>query len=362
MEGSGETSFIVESCVRGYHVYESVWPNPVLGESLACARERGNTHDIFAVAVRWRDDSTIVGHVPREMSCVCNLFIRDGGTLHGSVKGSRRYSHDIPEGGMEIPCDYIFSGSAQLTEKTNRRLKELQEKFPAIRIVSDCTSSTATTISLSPASKVSVVADTVCAVPVIPPTEFDSPALSGDTGSVWVKIQDITLKSSDKAIIDQGLELTDLHINCAQRLIKGQFPKLNGLKLSLLQSQTLKGSTTNAIQIFHINGNHWIVATTINSKNGKNVQVYDSAYSSLDHPSALLLKNFFRCSLSNIKVVAVQKQRAGSSDCGLHAIENAVAIAFGENPPLIKYDQAVMRSHLVECLATKKVQPFPKVV
>ena len=115
---------------------------------------------------------------------------------------------------MEIPCDYIFSGSAQLTEKTNGRLKELQEKFPAIRIVSDCTSSTTTIISLSPPSKVSVVADTVCAVPVIPPTEFDSPALSGD--SVWVKIKDITLKSSDKAIIDQGLELTDLHINCAQ--------------------------------------------------------------------------------------------------------------------------------------------------
>jgi len=167
------------------------------------------------------------------------------------VKDSRGYSRGIPEGGLEIPCDYIFSGSAQLTEKTNGRLKELQEKS-----ISDCTSST-TTISLPPPPKIAVVPDTVCAVPVISLTESDLPAQSGD--SVWVKIKDITLKNSDKVIIEQGLELTDLHINCAQLLIKGQFPKLNGLKLSLQQSQALKGSTTNAIQIFHINGNHWIV-------------------------------------------------------------------------------------------------------
>ena len=61
-------------------------------------------------------------------------------------------------------------------------------------------------------------------------------------------------------------------------------------------------------------------------------------------------------------MVAVKKYRAGSSDCGLHAIANAVAIAFRENPSQIKYDQAVMRSHLVEFLAAKKVESFIKVV
>ena len=50
--GSRETSFVVESCVRGYHVYQVVWPNPVLKEALTCARER---HDIFAVAVQKAD-------------------------------------------------------------------------------------------------------------------------------------------------------------------------------------------------------------------------------------------------------------------------------------------------------------------
>jgi len=101
-------------------------------ESLTCTREKGNRHEIFAVAVK-KDDSTTVGHVPWEISCICNLIIRDGGLLHGSVTGSRRYSCDIPERSMEIPCDCIFSGSALLTEKTIGHLKELQKKVPAIR-------------------------------------------------------------------------------------------------------------------------------------------------------------------------------------------------------------------------------------
>jgi len=58
---------------------------------------------------------------------------------------------------------------------------------------------------------------------VISSTEYDS---APSVDSVRVKIKDIALKNSDKDIIEQGLELADPHINCAQRWIKGQFPKL----------------------------------------------------------------------------------------------------------------------------------------
>ena len=177
--------------------------------------------------------------------------------------------------------------------------------------------------------------------------------------SSWVKIKDISLKISDRTIIEQGSELTDLHINSAQRLIKYQFPKLNGLKLSLLQAQPLKGSTINAIQIFNINGNHWIVVVT--AKSGKGVQVYNSAHTSLDQASAILIKDFFRCSLSNIKAVAVQKQLPGSNDWDVYAIANATTIAFGGDPSLVKYDQSAMRFHLIECLTLKNIKPFPSI-
>ena len=101
-----EDTFILDSCVRGYHVYKDLW-NATPGETLTCIRERGNRNDVFAVAVQ--SDGNIVGHVPRHISCICKLFIHRGLVLNCLVTGTRRYSSDLPQGGMEIPCQYIFS-------------------------------------------------------------------------------------------------------------------------------------------------------------------------------------------------------------------------------------------------------------
>ena len=43
-------TFKVESCIRGYHVFRTVW-SPTVGERLNCARETSNTRDPHAVAV-----------------------------------------------------------------------------------------------------------------------------------------------------------------------------------------------------------------------------------------------------------------------------------------------------------------------
>ena len=53
-----------------------------------------------------------------------------------------------------------------------------------------------------------------------------------------------------------GEKLLDLHIISAHRLIRA------GLVLSLLQNQPLIGATDNHVQIFHVRGDHWIVAAT----------------------------------------------------------------------------------------------------
>ena len=311
-----EDTFILNSCVRGYHVYKDLW-NATPGETLTCIREWGNWNDVFAVAVQ--SDGNIVGHVPRHISCICTLFICRGGVLNCLVTGTRRYSSDLLQRGMEIPCQYIFSGNKDVIEKIRGRLEELQENVSAIReSCRNVPESSNTSVTSQAAEHKSTSS-----------CDLAKSSTPGEDSS-WVKIKDINLKISDRTVIEQGSKLTDLHINSAQRLIEYQFPKLNGLKLSLLQAQPLKGSTINAIQIFHINGNHWIVAAT--AKSGKGVQVYDSAHTSLDQASAILIKDFFRCSLSNIKAVAVQKQLPGSNDCGVYAIANATTIAFGGDP------------------------------
>ena len=63
---SAGLSFFIDSEIRGYHEYMSIWENPVCGEVLNCHREPGNAHDTHAVAVKKviDDDLKVVGHVP----------------------------------------------------------------------------------------------------------------------------------------------------------------------------------------------------------------------------------------------------------------------------------------------------------
>ena len=113
-------SFSVEAMVRGYHTYKDIWA-AVLGEELLCQRETGNRVDTFAVAVI--RDGTVVGHVPKKISSVCSLYLRRGGSIVCRVTGSRRYSEDLVQGGLEIPCVLIFEGGAKHTAKAQKLIE-----------------------------------------------------------------------------------------------------------------------------------------------------------------------------------------------------------------------------------------------
>ena len=99
--------YTVCSCVRGYHVYEGIWV-AALGEQIGCIREPLNVMDRYAVALK--KDGAVIGHLPQKILQICSLFIRRGGTIKCIVKGTRRYSSDMPQGGLEIPCILSFSG------------------------------------------------------------------------------------------------------------------------------------------------------------------------------------------------------------------------------------------------------------
>ena len=65
-------SFEHDSCLRGYHVYQTIW-SAVVGESLTCRRELLNLRDRYSVAVL-KDDVTI-GHLPAKVSRICSIFL-----------------------------------------------------------------------------------------------------------------------------------------------------------------------------------------------------------------------------------------------------------------------------------------------
>ena len=101
-------------CVRGYHVYREIWEAAV-GEVLICEREPRNAKDGYAVAVK--KDGTVIGHLPRKVSRVCSLFLRRGGSIHCTVTGRQRYSVDLPQGGLEIPCFVVFAAKPKEIKK-----------------------------------------------------------------------------------------------------------------------------------------------------------------------------------------------------------------------------------------------------
>ena len=124
------------------------------------------------------------------------------------------------------------------------------------------------------------------------PSEFQ------ERSSLWVKVKDITLTNYDEEMLVNGEKLSDKDINLAQRILKSKFPKINGLRLTLLQDKSHKEPTNSALQILHTGGDHWICANTIGTASGKKVLVCDSAYTRWDDTSICLLKVQFRCSAS----------------------------------------------------------------
>ena len=115
------------SCVRGYHVYGESWV-AVLGEELHCEREVGNIMDWYAVRVKKLGTSETVGYLPRKISRRCSMFLQSGGDIIATVTGSRRYSSDLVQGGIKIPCILTFRGSRKEIMKL-KKLKELKKRL-----------------------------------------------------------------------------------------------------------------------------------------------------------------------------------------------------------------------------------------
>ena len=121
MAASGLTSllsFSVESMVRGYHIYKDRWC-PHIDEELDYQRERHNYRDPFAASVM--KGSVIVGHLPRKIPAICYVFLgKHNSPISCKITVSRKYSQDLPQGGMEVPCTFTFQGQKGFVEKARK--------------------------------------------------------------------------------------------------------------------------------------------------------------------------------------------------------------------------------------------------
>ena len=104
-------------CIHGYHIYKEIW-EAATGEVLTCEREPLNPKDRYTVAVK--KGGTVVGHLPRKISRICSLFLRRGGTIDCIVIGGRKYTEDLPQGGLEVPCYLLLKAKPKEISKVKK--------------------------------------------------------------------------------------------------------------------------------------------------------------------------------------------------------------------------------------------------
>jgi len=90
------------------------------------------------------------------------------------------------------------------------------------------------------------------------------------------------------------------------------------------------------------------------------VNVYDTLYNNqdVDTLSAISgsLEVFRPPVIVNLMNIGKQK---GCNDCGLFAVVVLTSLANGVDVTKAKFDQALMRPHLVNCIDSKEMTPFP---
>ena len=64
---------------------------------------------------------TVVGYVPFEISSICSIFIRRGGSIVSNITGSRHYPSDL-----EHEISYKFRFSTQNKEEANKARNHLK--------------------------------------------------------------------------------------------------------------------------------------------------------------------------------------------------------------------------------------------
>ena len=345
MAASSRATFTLKSCVRGYHVYKDIW-DATIGEELECARESENPADRYAVAMK--KDNETVGHVPRTMSRFCALFLEHNGGILCTVTGPRRRSVDLPQGGLEVPCTLTFSGDSSTVCKVKMILAAKKMHLPLKQALSEYDVKAKTILELP--SKQSSQEDAV----------DDSMEVGADRTKQlhdWIKIDDVQLTEGDKLIVTEGAQLSDKHIDAAQKMLQAQHPNLKGMCSTLVAGR--QRLPPSGLQAFFVLGNHWIVLSTLDCRSGE-VSLYDSLYSDQDGDTMSAISQSLEVHRPPviINLMKTGKQKGGN-DCGLFAVGVLTALAFGVDVTKVKFDQEGMRPHFVKCIESKKMTLFP---
>ena len=115
--------------MRGYHEYSLVWTARI-GEELVAKHESHNAFDKYAIAATkllpgtiW---SSVVGHLPQEISKFMHYLIIHGGQVSCNVTGAHDRQSPLVQGGLEISiCVTVAMSLGGNNAQVSKRYEEL---------------------------------------------------------------------------------------------------------------------------------------------------------------------------------------------------------------------------------------------
>ena len=158
--------------------------------------------------------------------------------------------------------------------------------------------------------------------------------------------------------------MNDTIIDSAMNLLQFQFPDLEGFQSCTLAVQLdFQRHEKLFIQIINrspnTKGTHWLTVSNINCMEDE-VGVYDTAFDDLPHIEQLVVASLVKTEQKVLKVkFSNVYMQTNGNDCGLYAIANATALAFGRDPSKEQYIPSKLREHLLKCLEEKEMRLFP---
>ena len=168
----------------------------------------------------------------------------------------------------------------------------------------------------------------------------------------------------DEDIIMKNRWLTDVQIGKAQRLLKQQFPNVQGLQATTLgplqQFDVMKG---NFVQILHTGAQHWICISNIYCNEMNAIKIYDSMHLGVNTFTKTQIASILYIeSADTIKIIVeTVTQQMNGSDCGMFAIAFAAALCYGQDPSKMIFQIRNTRSYLWNCFTNGHIEMFPSV-
>ena len=171
------------------------------------------------------------------------------------------------------------------------------------------------------------------------------------------------LSDNDLNTLRSYAMLSDVHINAANKLLRSQYPHIQGLQDPILGSKLQFDICRDKFcQILHDGSVHWLCVSNIFCDNVNDVYIYDSLQS-VNGPNMhvkMQIASIMMLERPHINVIVQHfQQQTGSTDCGLFAIAAARSLCIGCDPSNLYFEQKKMREHFIMCLSKGCLNEFP---